>query len=100
MIKYFALSLVLVGCVVDAGPVDDYGEPVQAEEQPQNPEVPIYDGAPQDLGCPSSAIEMPDGSFAIIPGLCDPFYIYKGYPDPTNEMDTPYIEEQQYNKGY
>ena len=94
MIKYLALCLILLaGCVVDTEPVDEYDEVVVAADKPAKPDW-SAPGPPNDLGCMGDVYELPDGSVMEVPGLCAPFYIYRGYPDPTqNPYEEPYGEQ-------
>jgi len=91
--RILGLCLILVGCVVDAEPTDDYGVDTGTYEEPQDPDWYGQNGADHDNGCHSEAFEMFNGDVMIIPGQCNPFYIYMGYPDPT-EMDNPHMDEQ------
>ena len=86
MIKYLSLCLILfVGCAVDTESTDDYSDPVTYE----NPENPDWDNpdSSSNQGCRGEVIDMLDGTQMYVSGYCDPFYIYSGYPDPTEQPE-------------
>jgi len=98
MIKLLSLcSMVLVGCVVDAESVEEYNDATIVNNEPEHPGWANPSGPPHNLGCPGEALKMPDGSEMILPGLCAPFYIYMGYPDPTEGEEEPFDGEKQFN---
>jgi len=99
MIKYLLpLFLIFAGCALDTETVDDYDE-TAAYDGPEQPDWPGWNTSPNhNYGCHSEAFEMLNGSVMIIPGLCAPFYIYMGYPDPTEEPDNSHNNEQQFSQ--
>ena len=96
MIKYLPLCLMIIaGCALDTESTDDY-EVVEAYDRPDNPDWPGWNTSPNhNNGCYGETFDMGDGHVMHIPGLCAPFYIYMGYPDPTEESGNPYDGEQQ-----
>ena len=81
-----ALTLACTGCAV---PVET-GQAVEVFEAPkESPDMSSYEqgGGEPDGACPATIAYLPDGNGGIIevrlPGLCNQFYLYQGYPDPT-----------------
>ena len=100
MIKYLPLCLIIfAGCALDTESGDEYtDEVVVVDEKSEKPDWSGANGPPHDLGCPGEVFELPGGGTMYIPGLCAPFYIYKGYPDPTEkDFEDPYDGEHQFN---
>lgn len=88
---FLVVLMCATGCAVDTGEEStEYYEDVADED---GSAMAGYPGSGSGYGspCPSDVFEfeLPDGTLyqMVVPGLCNPFYIYTGYPPPLNPVE-------------